>query len=200
MCINNLPEILKDGYIYCYNQLNKIGKPYKSIAYESIMDRRESKSVPCGPRGNLLDYVAFYFAPRSPMLYTISKGNVEEFAGGQEDLIYIVSTAQKVKEANIRFTFTDGHGIMGFTNYFDDLSELNRIDWSLMKQKYWFDTLNDLDRKRRRQAEFLVYKKFPLELIDEIAVLTVQMKNYIESLLNRFECRIIVKTKPDWYY
>ncbi len=122
LCINYLLEILEEGYIYCYNHLNKIGKSYKSIAYESIMDRRASTIVPCGPRGNLLDYVAFYFAPRSPVLYTISKGNVE-----------------------------------------------------------------DPDRKCRRQAEFLVYNNFTLELIDGIAVLTVQMKNYVESLLNKFK-------------
>ena len=198
--IKNLPKILEDGYIYCCNQLNKMGKSYESIAHKSIMERRASTKVPCGPQGNLLDFVAFYFAPRSPMLYSIYKGNVEGCSSNQEDLIYVVSTVQKVDENSIEFVFTDGYGIMSFTNYFDDLSNLDEIDWPLMKQKYWSDTINDFDRKRRRQAEFLIYQKFPWNLVIEIGALTIQMKEYIKSLLEYSGHNTRVKTKPDWYY
>ncbi len=198
--LNNVPEILKDGYIYCCNQLDKIGKKYKSIAYESIMDRRRRIIVPCGPGGNLLDYVAFYFAPLSPMLYTIKMGNVDSNDGDQERIIYIVSTAQKVTKENLDFVFTDGHGIMAYTSFFNDLSDIEKIDWPLMNQRYWYDTVNDLDRKRRRQAEFLVYKKFPWSLVDVIAVLTVQTKNHVESMLTDYGYKTQVEVKPDWYY
>ncbi len=104
------------------------------------MNRRASTIVPCGPQGNLLGYVAFYFGPRSPMLYSIYKGNVEGCSGNQEDLIYVVSTIQIVDESNLEFTFTDGHGIVDFSSFFNDLSDLDKIDWPIMEQKYWNDT------------------------------------------------------------
>ncbi len=36
MHIKNLPEILKDGYIYCCNQLDKMGKLYESIVMNQL--------------------------------------------------------------------------------------------------------------------------------------------------------------------
>ena len=59
-----------------HNQLRDRETNYTNIAYESIQDRRSIKSVPCGVGGSLHDYVPFYFAPRSPMLYTIHRGNL----------------------------------------------------------------------------------------------------------------------------
>ncbi len=67
---------------------------YTSIAHQNIQDRRAYTQVPCGPRGWLHDYVPFYFGVRSPMLFTISRGNVEGYDRDQEDVIYLVSTAQ----------------------------------------------------------------------------------------------------------
>lgn len=200
MHIKNLPEILKDGYIYCCNQLNKMGKLYESIAHESIMNRRASTIVPCGPQGNLLDYVAFYFGPRSPMLYSIYNGNVEGCSGNQEDLIYVVSTAQRIEEAGKGFVFSDGHGIVVFTRFFENFSDFDKIDWNLMNAKYWYDTDADPDRKRRRQAEFLIYQKFPWDLVTEIGVLTIQMKEYVKSHLDDSGYNTQVRIKPDWYY
>ena len=50
---------------------------------------------------------------------------------------------------------------MRFTDFFDDLKDLDKIDWDLMQSRYWNDTNDDPDRKRRRQAEFLVHEFFP---------------------------------------
>jgi len=135
--IDSLNDILNDGNILCCNILHEMGKSFSSIAYPSLMERRASKHVPCGPDGNLLDYVAFYFAPRSPMLYTIFKGNVDGCPGGQEDIVYIISSVKRVVRSDIVYVFTDGHGVMEFTKFFDDLSGLNGIDWELMNRKYW---------------------------------------------------------------
>ncbi|MBD3884903.1 DUF4433 domain-containing protein [Phormidium tenue FACHB-886] len=64
-------------------------------------------------RGTLTDYVPFYFAPCSPMLYAIHQGNVPTHSDGQEGVIYLGSTVETVQQANLSFVFTDGHGIMG---------------------------------------------------------------------------------------
>ena len=42
----------------------------------------------------LADYVPFYFAPRSPMLYAIYKCNVQDYTGSQEEIVYLVSTVE----------------------------------------------------------------------------------------------------------
>jgi hypothetical protein len=45
------------------------------------------------------------------MLYQLCKGQVENYDEGQDPLIYAVSSAQTVVQANMPFVFSDGHGI-----------------------------------------------------------------------------------------
>ena len=48
------------------------------------------------------------------------------------------------------------HGLAAYTKWFDYLSHLDQIDWSMMYQRYWSDHPDDMDRQRRKQAEYLV--------------------------------------------
>jgi hypothetical protein len=134
------------------------------------------------------------------MLFAISRGNVEGFTGGQQSIVHLVSTAQAVQAAGLGFVFTDGHGIMAFTEFFDDLAHLDEVDWPLMEARYWADTDDDLDRKRRRQAEFLVHRRFPVALIQGIGVINEGKKQETEALLTEFGLAIPVAVKRGWYY
>jgi len=48
-------------------------------------------------------YVAFYFGPRSVMLYQLHTGWVEGYREGQEPLIHLVSTSQAVEGAGLAY-------------------------------------------------------------------------------------------------
>ncbi|NER36024.1 MAG: DUF4433 domain-containing protein [Oscillatoria sp. SIO1A7] len=200
--VNNLESIIKSGRLLSYSTMQKERIQYKNIAHQNIQNRRATTFVPCGSGGKLHHYVPFYFAPRSPMLYAIHKGNVEGYPG-QELVAYLVSTAQAVQEAKLPFVFTDGHAIMEITNFFDTLTQLDKIDWHLMKEKYWNDTNQDMDRKRRRQAEFLVHSFLPWELVTEIGVFNLQNITKIEQSLQKSQNvmhKPIVKMRKEWYY
>lgn len=176
------------------------GIGYTDLANQSIQSRRARVTVPCGAGGTLTDYVPFYFAPRSPMLYAIHQGNVPTYFEGQENVIYLVSTVEAVQQANLSFVFTDGHGIMALTQFFDDPADLNQVDWQVMTLKYWFDTPEDSDRKRRRQAEFLVHQFFPWQLITEIGVMHHSIKAEVEKCLQPATHQPGVILRPNWYY
>jgi hypothetical protein len=173
---------------------------HTSIAYQTVQDQRASTPIQCGQRGTLHDYVPFYFTPLSPMLFKISRGNVDAYTGGQEPLVHLVSTAQAVRATNLRFVFSDGHGIMMFTEFFDDLAQLDKIDWEVIKSKYWKDTADNPDRKRRRQAEFLVHEFCTWDVISEIGVMTPSMKIKVENLLVTSRYKPVVKVRAQWYY
>lgn len=198
--IENLRRILEAGELLAKRALDQEDTGYTNIAHQTIQDRRAHTPVPCGPGGVLHDYVPFYFGARSPMLFTISMGNVEGFAGGQQSIVHLVSTVQAVQVAGLGIVFTDGHGIMAFTGFYDDLAQLDEVDWPLMNAHYWADTDDDLDRKRRRQAEFLVHDRFPVRLIQGIGVINQQKKEETEALLAEFGLTIPVATKRGWYY
>lgn len=198
--IDNLESILSAGGLLAYNVMRAARTQYTNIAYENIQERRAKIRVPCGAGGVLHDYVPFYFAPRSPMLYTINRGNVTSYTQGQAAIIHLVSDANKIDIRGLDFVFTDGHAIMTFTDFFDNLDDLEQIDWDVMKDRYWQDTNLDNDRKRRRQAEFLVHNFLHWELIEEIGVINSTIKAQVENILQNFTHHIPIIVRKDWYY
>lgn len=156
--------------------------------------------VPCGPGGNLHDYVPFYFAARSPMLYTIDRGNVPGYIGGQAPIIHLVSTVQAIHKAGRKYVFTDGHATMALTSFYHDLKRLDRIDWPVMASTFWNDTLEQPDRRRRRQAEFLVHEFVEFQHISHIGVCTSRVEAIVNQILQNISSKPIVKRAPAWYY
>jgi hypothetical protein len=199
--IRNLPSILEAHGLIATSRLHQEQIDYVDIAYPGIQDRRAITRVPCGAGGVLHDYIPFYFAPRSPMLYAIHKGNVEGYREGQAPVIHLVCEAEAIEAAEICFVFTDGHAVMGYTGYFDELQDLDlAIDWEIMRARYWADTDEDGDRKRRRQAEFLIHEFCPWTLIQEIGVIDSEIKKKVKEMLRNERHCPPVKVYPSWYY
>lgn len=197
--VKNLDAIIRSGKLVCKNNLSI--NLAVDISDPEIQLRRSRTVVPCPPGGTLHDYVPFYFAPRSPMLYRIRNGGVPRFHGHQRELIYLVSTVASVKKMGLEYVFTDGHPIMKVSRYFNDLSQLfTNIDWDVMKAVMWADTPDDMDRKRRRQAEFLVKNYVPLQCIQWLAVLDTDMQMEVRNLLSQHQINIQVLVCSNWYY
>ena len=199
--INNLSSILNLGGLVANSRLKQEKINYQDISYEHIQDRRGRTPVPCGAGGYLHDYVPFYFAPRSPMLYTINRGNVLNYQGGQNLVIYLVADINTIEAEGLDFAFTDGHAAMDYTSFFTDLEDLEyEIDWDIMEEKYWSNTDDDPDRKRRRQAEFLVHHFFPWHLIREIGVMNTKIQIKVREILQKFNKQTPVEVYSEWYY
>ena len=148
------------------------------IVFSDYRQTRTSHSI----YGNLHDYIPFYFAPRSPMLYAIYQGKVERYANSQNQIIYVITRTDKILQAGLDYVFTDGHAVIGFSEFYKNFEYLDKFDWSVMKSRYWFDTEDDPDRKRRRQAEFLVYEIVPVKVFSGFAVKSKKMKNKVEQV------------------
>jgi ssDNA thymidine ADP-ribosyltransferase, DarT len=194
--VNNLPSIVKAGGLLCDRNAKNI--QFVSIAHQNIKARRLKRQVPVGPGGVLADYVPFYFAPRSPMLFTIHRGNVQGYTAGQGPIIHLVSSTEAVGGAGLDWVFTEGHAVIDYTDFFDDFADLNQIDWPLMRSRYWADTNDDPDRLRRRQAEFLVHQFFPWNLFSEIGVCNAKTEQQVKQIL--VGAQIPVSVKEAWYY
>jgi hypothetical protein len=194
--VKNLQRIVAEGGLCCDRSAQELKSV--NIGHMHIKERRLRRAVPLGPKGTVGEYVPFYFAPRSPMLYVISRGGVEGYADGEPPVIYLCSTAETVRKAGLRWVFTEGHADMDYTDFFDDLKDLGKIDWDLMQAKYWHDTNDDPDRKRRRQAEFLVHEFFPWELVSYIGVYDGSIAETVGEII---KARIPkVEVQRGWYY
>lgn len=197
---DNLSGIVSRDGIFAQSQMEHESVEYADIAHRRIQDRRSETPVPCGPGRCLHDYVPFYFAPRSPMLYAIKMGNVEDCTAKQNDIIYLVSSAQRIQIEGIGFVFTDGHGIMTLSDFYNDLDDLSEIDWDIMKEKYWRDTFEDPDRKRRRQAEFLVFRQFAWNLVERIGVFNRTIEQEVIHTISNASHKPPINIETGWYY
>lgn len=200
--IQNLQSIIETNNLWCDREVANGTVDALGIAHQHIKDRRAHREVPLGLGGTLDNYVPFYFAPRSPMLYSIHRGNVEGYQGGQNSVIHLEAIAENVAAAGLPFIFTDGHAEMAISKFFSELKDLDVIDWDVMQAKYWRDTSEDGDKKRRRQAEFLVYERFPWGLITRIGVrlktTASEVQDIINSIGNPHTPEVVVS--PNWYY
>ena len=100
----------------------------------------------------------------------------------------------------LAFTFTEGHADMKYSRFFEDIADLDKVDWPLMEQQWWKDTVEDPDRKRRRQAEFLVHDFFPWKLVSEIGVIDSRIAKQVGVILQDAAHKPVVKVKRSWYY
>jgi len=199
--VSNLAGIVTEGGLHCDATVAARTLSGQSIAHSNIKARRAVTTVPCGPGGLLPDYVPFYFAPRSPMLFVISKGGVETYPSrDQSAVVHLVSSTETISGANLPFVFTDGHGIMALTNFHEDLKELEKIDWKVIRGRYWNDTNDDNDRCRRRNAEFLVHSFVPISCISEIGVMTPAAVGVVAEAVKDVDPPIQIHVRRAWYY
>jgi hypothetical protein len=171
--IENIPHILQYGITH-QSSLNA-NPNFVSIGDSTIISTRNDFLLTNGRK--LGDYIPFYFGVRTPMLYVIQKGlkktpeTFEEIFGDMryptpaENIVYCITTVKEIIEQHLDFIFTNGHAINSFTSQYspDDIINLgNIIDRKALMKKYWQDE-NDLDLKRRKEAEFLVLGDIPIE-------------------------------------
>ncbi|MDZ4831463.1 MAG: DUF4433 domain-containing protein [Phycisphaerae bacterium] len=185
---SNLASIIGGGELWCDAlctdaRTTRGDAGPRSIAHEHIKRRRAQTVVPVSPRGTLADYVPFYFAPRSPMLFAISRGSVRGYDEGQEPIVHLVSNVASAMALRRPWCFTDGHLAVTILRFFTTIDELARLDWSVMNAEYWSDTPADPDKCRRRQAEFLVHQRFEWRSVTELGVQSAAMRRRIEDAL-----------------
>ncbi len=200
--MDNLETLMRRGALHAPNHVPADGLPYRVCHDPEVQGARAAVNITVGAGGTIHDYVPFYFGYLSPMMLKLKTGQVSGYNEGQEPLIYLVSTAQSVMDAGLDFVFTDGHGLAYFTEWFDNLQRLDAVDWEMVYQRYWSDNVNDMDRQRRKQAEFLVHRCCPWSLIQEIAVINTEMRERVEAIQADFaeSERKVVKVEGSWYY
>jgi hypothetical protein len=195
--IDNLAPILAAGELRCHSTADCA----VDVADATIKARRMSKRVPCGPGGTVGQYVPFYFAPRSPMLFRIQRGGVEGVSADPARLVYMVSSTEPVVDAGHACVFTDGNAAAAFTDFHDDLDLLDDVvDWPLMRARYWSNNEEDNDRVRRRCAEFLVHHALPFELVDELCVHDATARAAVRAAVAASGQDVAVTVRANWYF
>ena len=196
--IQNLPSIINAGVLYCDKRAQTTNA--RSIAYVNFKEKRRTKPVPVPPEGVIADYVPFYFAPCSPMLFAIHKGFVDSSLT-QSEIVYLTTTIEAIVETGKPFVFTDCHPLSPVAQFTNDLNLLNRyVDWNVMRSVYWHDIPEYPHRKSRRQAEFLVHQTVKWTLIQHIGVYDQARLQQVNNILAEASHKPPVSVQRGWYY
>jgi hypothetical protein len=145
------------------------------------------------------------------MLDAINRGRVPGCNYRQQDIVHLVMRAQSVAAAGLPFVFTDYHAVFDWANFYDDLGDLNRINWPLFFEhpllggycKYYFSDETKPKYARRgetRQAEFLIHKTVPISQVVQIAVFDSDALQRVTQQLAKSNWAPPVVIQPAWYH
>lgn len=168
----------------------------------TIKQRRLKLPVKCYSQDNVGDYVPFYYCPRSIMLYLIYRANHPglDYSGGQEPIVHLeaelFNTVDWAQAEGNRWVFTLSNAGAVYTEFRNQLEQLNEIDWEAVAAR----DFRDSQVKEGKQAEFLMYGFFPWHLVQRIGVKSLSIQRRVLRVLTGATHQPVVEVLPDWYF
>lgn len=194
---SNLPWLLENG-LQCGTSTIRSSN-WVDIGNPELISKRGEHQVPVAPGGVLNDYVPFYFTPFSVMMQNIHTGwSVPKRAN--DEMVILVSSLHHIKELGLSFLFTDSHAYYMWANFYNDLSDLDKIDWNILQHRDFKRDQDDPAKFERYQAEALIYKHMPAQGLLGIICYTDQLKLEIEQHLQQRNLELPVYVRPGWYF
>ncbi|HKV28848.1 MAG TPA: DUF4433 domain-containing protein [Candidatus Acidoferrales bacterium] len=209
--ICNLASIAQAKKLHANTVLQKKKMQPGNIAYQGAQGKRAAKMVARPPGGVIHDYVPFYFAPRSPMLLTINKGNVPDCPYRQQDIVDFVTIVETLIANALPYVFYDCNATLDIATCYNDVKDMDKIDWDLFLEnpqmdgycKYWHNVVNKpryVRRQETRQAEFLVHQSVPLKLMTMVGAYNKAKADEVSQIFDEAGIRLQVEAKPEWYF
>jgi len=195
--VSNLPNILAAGGMHSEANLQMAGVQPTIIGHSNIKQRRLHEiTVPCCGNRFVGEFVPFYFCPRSPMLFTINRGNTGRTSGCQNQIVHLVSSMEIATGLGKEWAFSSGNAGAYLTDFFADVADLSKLDWGIIRSTDWAGEF----RRDKKAAEFLVADFFPWAAVREIGCYNSSTKQVVETLLQGQANPPKVVERSDWYY
>lgn len=150
--------------------------------------------------------VPFYFCPRSVMLYLIWRATDPDltYRGGEGPIVHLEADLRATVEwagmSQRRWAFTLSNA---GARYFEDrrsLDALDEINWDAVAANNWSGSGIASSVKDGKQAEFLVERHFPWELVERIGTRSRDIAQRASEALAGQTHRPAVEIRTDWYY
>jgi hypothetical protein len=152
----NIQSICKTG-ILNYKVAYKLSPKPIDISDPNAQRWRERKE-PIYKRP-IHEYVPLYLNPRNAMLYKRREC--------QQDICIIEVDLQLLNKHE--FLFTDGNAASRNTKFFNNIDDLIKIPWDVLRSSGWIDKP---DGKRKMCSEVLIYPMVPIKFILKIHCMT----------------------------
>ena len=200
--VDKLPSIIADGCLWSDAVIAERDYAGTTIGMQAIKARRLTLPVDCRPGDHVGEYVPFYFCPRSIMLYVIHCANHPELAycGGQEPIVHLEADLHEV------VAWADGHGSRWafalsnagayYAQFRARLDQLDEVNWPAVAAR----DFRSAEIKEGKQAEFLVYRTFPWQLVRRIGTIDRAVAQQVSNAIHGVTHRPLVEIRTDWYF
>jgi hypothetical protein len=195
---SNVPWILANG-LCCSN--GKTRDPnFVTIGNPDLIAKRTDHPVPIPPGGTLGDYIPFYFTPYSPMLLNIRTGYGGIRRRNNDEIAILVSSLPRLVELGVGFLFTDRHAYLRAARFSGDLSELDLVDWELLRARDFSRDPENPEKIERYQAEALVHRQMPPGGLLTVACFDDQAQASIAAAAAALDLEIDIVIRRGWYF
>ena len=130
----NVEYILQNGL--CCREHANADPNYINIGHRQLISDRHNHPIALPNAGNLGDYVPFYFAGHSPMLYLIKNGYQGVAKRPQEDIVYLVCNFETIENSGLEYVFTDRNAKISITNFYTDKQDFEKLHWEIINSKH----------------------------------------------------------------
>ncbi len=199
IALDNLESDLTNGLFSKLNAPNNAGR--KDIGNKEIITERDNRIVSCFPETVVNNYVPFYFSIKTPMLYNIYTGHGVPRLN-QSNIVYLCIPLLDLANPNFQWCFTDGNAAKLITSYFNNLNDIDKIDWrSITSGDFKHDNADgDEDRIRKKHSEFLIKDFVPSNNIKGIAVYNNTTKAIVKEIVDNLGLETSITVKRNFYF
>jgi hypothetical protein len=201
--MRNMSQIVRAGVIWSNAKQIELGLDCEVVGMPKIKYRRlHELEVHCHPGTKVGEYVPFYFCSRSIMLYILYKGNHPDltYADGQGPIVHLqadlIRTIEWAEQHAVRWAFSDRNAGTCVARFYNSIGDFDEINWGAVAST----DFHDMTIKEGKQAEFLMYESFPLELIEKIGVRDTAAMEAVCRALSESDYQPLVHAEPSWYY
>lgn len=147
--ITNIENILEHGILNNYEvkKRNLITTDISNPEVQRWRDRCDNTH-----NRSIHEYVPAYIRPKNSMLSALRN---------RQDNLCILQVSLAILEEH-EFLFTDGNAASLETKFYDDLKNLDKLPWDVIRSTYWSDFV---DGKRKVCSEFLIFPYIPVEYV-----------------------------------
>ncbi|MCY4436624.1 MAG: DUF4433 domain-containing protein [Chloroflexi bacterium] len=199
--VDRLPSIVANECLWSDLEISRHRVSGTTIGMNNIKYRRlHVLTLNSHPGLYVGNCVPFYFCPRSVMLYVIHMADHPEleYRDGQAPIIHLEADVHEVvawaEQNSQRWAFTTSNAGSRFFDDYSDLADLDRVDWNAVKAHYWSEC------RESKQAEFLIERLFPWELVSRIGVRSQHIQNLVQKAIGKPRHHPSVEIMPHWYY
>jgi len=193
--VNNVSSIFSNG-ILSLNRVREQSLEFRDISSSNVQLIREYKKPGITDSKNLHHYVPLYFATQTPTQYIISHSATlrgRENIISQDMLVFIdIDPLAIFTLPNV--IFTDGNAAASETVFFNDINDLDKIDWDVINCPGDYYGSNGRcygkEWKRIKCSEVLVPNYISVELFSRIVVFSKSGADHFFEKINPLQNRV----------